>query len=297
MSPRLRVMIKNAYVVARPSGHAVRLRRWARQGSLYLTVLFFLVLTFAPLAVMVFMSFRSNAQIYSNFWGLPDPWLFSNYMQGFTSISRFTVNSVVDSLASVGLVVVLASLSGYVFARQRFPGKEILYLLILALLMIPGILTLIPSFVLMHQLGIWNTPLALILPWAAGGQVLGIFLCRGFIAGLPEELFEAGRIDGASEFQLWYLLAVPLTLPILMTIAILTMVSTYNDYIWPLLVISDSSLQVVSVGLTQFTDAFGVTDYGPQMAAYVVASVPLLVVFMFGMKYFIQGITTGAIKA
>jgi ABC-type glycerol-3-phosphate transport system permease component len=246
---------------------------------------------------MLTMSFRNNGQIYANFWGLPDPWLFSNYVQGVTSVIHYAVNSIADSLASVVLIVVLSSLSGYVFARHRFPGKEVLYLLILGLLMIPGILTLIPAFVLTHQLGIWNTPLALILPWTAGGQVLGIFLCRSFIASLPEELFEAGRIDGAGEFQLWYKVAVPLSWPILMTIAILSMVNNYNDFIWPLLVISSDSLQVISVGLTQFTTAHGVTDYGPQMAAYVVASVPLLIVFLFGMKYFIQGITSGAIKA
>jgi ABC-type glycerol-3-phosphate transport system permease component len=272
-------------------------RKWAVQGALYLTLVVFLVLTFVPLAIMVTMSFRNNGQIYANFWGLPDPWLFSNYVQGFTSVIHYAVNSVADALVSVALIVVLSSLSGYVFARHRFPGKEVLYLLILGLLMIPGILTLIPAFVLTHQLGIWNTPLALILPWTAGGQVLGIFLCRSFVASLPEELFEAGRIDGAGEFQLWYKVAVPLSWPILMTIAILSMVGNYNDFIWPLLVISSDSLQVISVGLTQFTTAYGVTDYGPQMAAYVVASVPLLIVFLFGMKYFIQGITSGAIKA
>jgi len=110
-------------------------------------------------------------------------------------------------------------------------------------------------------------------------------------------MFEAGRIDGASEFQLWYKVAVPLSWPILMTIAILSMLNNYNDFIWPLLVIDSDSLQVISVGLTQFTTAQGITDYGPQMAAYVVASVPLLIVFLFGMKYFIRGMTSGAIKA
>ena len=292
-----KLMTMEAQATVAASRRVAQGRKWAVQGALYLTLVVFLVLTFVPLAIMVTMSFRNNGQIYANFWGLPDPWLFSNYVQGFTSVVHYAVNSVADSLASVALIVVLSSLSGYVFARHRFPGKEVLYLLILGLLMIPGILTLIPAFVLTHQLGIWNTPLALILPWTAGGQVLGIFLCRSFIASLPEELFEAGRIDGAGEFQLWYKVAVPLSWPILMTIAILSMVGNYNDFIWPLLVISSDSLQVISVGLTQFTTAHGVTDYGPQMAAYVVASVPLLIVFLFGMKYFIQGITSGAIKA
>jgi ABC-type glycerol-3-phosphate transport system permease component len=292
-----KLMTMEAQATVAASRRVAQGRKWAVQGALYLTLVVFLVLTFVPLAIMVTMSFRNNGQIYANFWGLPDPWLFSNYVQGFTSVIHYAVNSIADSLASVALIVVLSSLSGYVFAHHRFPGKEVLYLLILGLLMIPGILTLIPAFVLTHQLGIWNTPLALILPWTAGGQVLGIFLCRSFIASLPEELFEAGRIDGAGEFQLWYKVAVPLSWPILMTIAILSMVNNYNDFIWPLLVISSDSLQVISVGLTQFTTAHGVTDYGPQMAAYVVASVPLLIVFLFGMKYFIQGITSGAIKA
>jgi ABC-type glycerol-3-phosphate transport system permease component len=290
-------MTMEAQATVTASRRVAQGRKWAVQGVLYLTLAVFLVLTFVPLAIMVTMSFRNNGQIYANFWGLPDPWLFSNYVQGFTSVIHYAVNSIADSLASVALIVVLSSLSGYVFARHRFPGKEVLYVLILGLLMIPGILTLIPAFVLTHQLGIWNTPLALILPWTAGGQVLGIFLCRSFIASLPEELFEAGRIDGAGELQLWYRVAVPLSWPILMTIAILSMVNNYNDFIWPLLVISSDSLQVISVGLTQFTTAHGVTDYGPQMAAYVVASIPLLIVFLFGMKYFIQGITSGAIKA
>ena len=96
-------------------------RKWAVQGVLYLTLAVFLVLTFVPLAIMVTMSFRNNGQIYANFWGLPDPWLFSNYVQGFTSVIHYAVNSVADSLASVALIVVLSSLSGYVFARHRFP--------------------------------------------------------------------------------------------------------------------------------------------------------------------------------
>ena len=269
----------------------------AIQILLYLLVLGTLLLTFVPFLLMLTMSVRDNAQIYVGFWSLPDPWLPSNYADSFRRIIHYAVNTTVYALAAVAITVLLSSLSGYVFARQRFLGKEVLFLLVLGLLMIPGILVLTPTFVLVHQIGMANTPFALILPWAAGGQVLGIFLCRSFIGSLPQELFDAGRIDGANEWQLWYKVAVPLCWPILMTIAILTMVADYNDFIWPLLAIGDDSLQVVSVGLFQFTNSHGVTDYGPLMAACSIASVPLLVVFLFGMKYFIQGITSGAIKA
>jgi ABC-type glycerol-3-phosphate transport system permease component len=169
--------------------------------------------------------------------------------------------------------------------------------MILDLLMIPGVLTLIPSFVWVKQLGIMNTPWALILPWTAGGQVFGILLCRSFFSTLPQELFDSGKIDGATEFQLYYKIAVPLSWPIIITLAIMHLVGTYNDFIWPLLTISSAEMQVVSVGLTLFTTQFGVTDWGPRMAAYVVATIPLLILFMFGMRYYIRGITSGAVKA
>jgi ABC-type glycerol-3-phosphate transport system permease component len=277
--------------------HKGRTKLVVGQSTLYLIVGVLLVLTFLPVLMMLTMSVRSNGQIYVNFWGTPDPWLLSNFADSYRRIIHYAVNTTIDGLASVVLTVLLSSLSGYVFARQRFPGKEQLFVVVLGLLMIPGILTLTPLFVLVHQIGLANNPLALILPWAAGGQVLGIFLCRSFIAGLPNELFEAARIDGATELQLWYRISVPLCWPILMTVAILTMVADYNDFIWPLLAIADDDKQAVSVGLFQFTNSSGVTDYGPLMAACAISAVPLLVLFLFGMKYFIQGITSGAIKA
>jgi ABC-type glycerol-3-phosphate transport system permease component len=209
---------------------------------------------------------------------------------------RYIANSLIFSLASVIAVVFLSSLSGYVFARHRFPGKETIYLLILALLMVPGVLTLIPAFVLVRQLGLINTPWALILPWTAGGQVFGILLCRSFFATLPQDLFDAGRMDGASELDLYARIALPLSWPILITLAIMQMVSTYNDFIWPLLTISDPRMQVVTVGLTQFTSQYGITDWGPRMAAYAVATIPLLLLLSFGMRYYVQGLTSGAVK-
>jgi ABC-type glycerol-3-phosphate transport system permease component len=261
------------------------------------TLMVFLVLTLIPIVLMVFLSLKDNGQIFGRFWSLPNPVRWQNYLTGFEAMAGYIKNSLLYSIASVVGVSFLASLSGYVFARHRFPFKEALYLAILALLMIPAILTLIPQFVLVKQLGLLNTPWALILPWTAGGQVLGILLCRTFFATLPQELFDAGKIDGASEFQLYYKIAVPLSWPILVTLAIMHLVGTYNDFIWPLLTISSTQLQVVSVGLTEFTSQAGVTDWGPRMAAYTLATLPLVILFMFGMRYYIQGITSGAVKA
>ncbi len=260
-------------------------------------LLFLLFLTLVPIALMITFSLKDNGQIYGRFWSLPDPVRWRNYVEGMTVMWRYIVNTLVSSLTSVAAVVMLASLSGYVFARHRFPFKESIYLIILALLMIPGVLTLIPAFVLVRQLGLVDTRWALILPWTSGGQVFGILLCRSFFATLPQELFDAGRIDGASEFDLYWRVALPLSWPIIVTLGIMHLVGTYNDFIWPLVTITSPQVQVVSVGLTQFTSQYGITDWGPRMAAYTIATIPLVVLFVFGMRYYIRGITSGAIKA
>jgi len=283
--------------IYRYSSVDARRREAFQQFLLLISLLALLALTLVPILLMLFFSLKDNGQIYGRFWDFPSPVRWENYSSGLSIMSSYIANTLTYSSISVVGVVFLSSLSGYVFARHRFPLKEPIYLLILALLMIPGVLTLIPQFVWVKQLGLLNTPWAVILPWTAGGQVFGILLCRSFISTLPQELFDAGRMDGATEFQLYYKIAVPLSWPIIITLAILHLVGTYNDFIWPLLTISNSKMQVVSVGLTQFTSQFGVTDWGPRMAAYAVATLPLLVLFMFGMRYYIRGITSGAVKA
>ncbi|MDQ3657760.1 MAG: carbohydrate ABC transporter permease [Chloroflexota bacterium] len=255
-----------------------------------------LVLSFVTIALMVFLSLKDNGQIYGRFWSLPDPVLWENYRDGWMQMRRYIFNSLLYSLASVVGVVFLSSISGYVFARHRFPGKELIYVVILALLMVPGVLTLIPAFVLVRELGLINTPWALILPWTAGGQIFGILLCRSFFATLPQDLFDAAKVDGASEFEQYFRIALPLSWPIMVTLAIMHLVSTYNDFIWPLLTISDQDIQVVTVGLTQFRNEFGTVNWGPRMAAYAVSSVPLVLLFAFGMKFYVRGLTSGAVK-
>jgi ABC-type glycerol-3-phosphate transport system permease component len=262
-----------------------------------LLVLILLALALAPLALMLLTSLKNRGQIFARFWALPRPPLWENYvLVAWPAMRLYILNSVLYSTLAVTGVVLLSSISGYVFARHRFPGKEAIYVVILSLLMIPGVLTLIPAFMLVRGLGLLDTPWALILPWISGGQVFGILLCRSFFATLPEELFEAGRIDGASEVHLYALVALPLSWPIMVTLAIMHFVGTYNDFIWPLVTINNPARQVVAVGLQQFVSEFGVVDIGGQMAGYAISALPLLILFTFSMKYYIQGMTAGALK-
>ncbi len=269
---------------------------WSQVGIIVALVVL-LFLTLVPVLFMLVTSLKNRGQIFTQFWAWPNPPLWENYTLGWQGMRTYIYNSLLFGTVSVAAVVLLSSLTGYVFARHRFPGKEIIYMAILALMMIPGVLTLIPSFVLVRQLGLIDTPWALILPWTAGGQVFGILLCRSYLASLPQELFEAGRIDGASELALYWRVALPLSFPILITLAIMHFVGVYNDFIWPLVTITNPDYQVVGVGLRQFVNQWGVVDIGGQMAGYAVSVVPLLILFTFGMKYYIQGVTAGALKA
>ncbi len=256
------------------------------------------ILTFYPFVFMVITSFKTTPQFTHNFWGLVWPPELANYRDAWVRISPYILNSGFVSGISVIGVVTVASISAFVFARFNFPGREVLFFAILALLMIPGILTLVPAFLLIKRFGLLNTFWALILPYISGGQIFAIFILRSFIASLPEELFESARLDGASTLQAFTHLAIPLSKPILVTIAIMNILSTWNDYIWPLVTIPDGRRWTVSVGIVSFSSQYsGLQNWGPMFAGFVIASVPLIILFLFTMRYFIAGLTSGAIKA
>lgn len=283
---------------------------WRKDLPLHLMLLVLVGLTLYPFLFLIQTSLKDNPQFYHHFWGLPGPLRWDNYAQAWGAINTYVINTVVVTVASVIGTVGLASFSAYAFARHRFPGREQLFYSIIALLMVPGVLTLISSFMWMKQFplaggndlwgrngnGLLNSHLALVLPYIAGGQAFSIFVLRGFIAALPEELFEAARLDGASDGVLFRRLAIPLSKPILGTIAIMVALSAWNDYVWPLIVLSDDSQRTLSIGLTFFRGTY-FTTYGPLMAGYVLASLPLLVLFLLTMRTFIAGLTSGALKA
>ena len=267
-------------------------------------------LTFYPFAFMFITSLKDTDQFIANFWGLSLPLHWENYRIAWEAIGKYVLNSVIVSACSVVGVLIVSSVAGYAFARHKFPGSTFLFYCLLSLMMVPSVLTLISSFMWMKQFplvggnnwlgqggtGFLNTHLALILPYISGGQVFAIFILRSFIAALPEELFEAARIDGASEMQSFWSIVIPLSKPILGTVAIMTLIGTWNDYVWPLLVLQDDSLKTLAIGLASFRGEY-VTSYGPLMAGYTLACIPLLVLFLFTMKYFVEGLTAGALKA
>ena len=205
------------------------------------------------------------------------------------------LNSIIVPVVTVIGVVVVSSLSAYVFARYEFPLKEFLFFCIISLLMVPNILTMVPAFIMIKNFGLINTLWALILPGIAGLQIFAIYLMKNFMASIPEELFEATRMDGAGLFRGYWHLALPLSRPVITMVIIVALLTTWNDFIWPYVVIIDDDLRTIPIGLSFFHTQYE-TIYGPLMAGYVISIVPLFIVFVFISREFIKGMTTGALK-
>lgn len=267
-----------------------------RDWRLLVGLLVLAIFTFYPFVFLLMSSFKDPDQFMHSFWLPAFPPHLDNYLLAAQVTLPYLKNSLIVTLASLVGVVLLSTVSAYVFARYPFPGREIFFMAVIVLLMVPGVLMLIPQFLLSKQLGLLNTYWALILFAIANGQVFGIFIMRSFFATLPKELFEAARIDGASEIDAFIHIAVPLSSAIMVTIAILDTITTWNDYIWPLVVLQDEAIKTFPLGLINFQNALRV-NYGVQFAAYVIASLPLIVLLMFTMRYFVRGLTSGAIRA
>lgn len=270
------------------------MRRLQRAGAALLLVLLILLMIY-PFYFMVQTSLKDNTEFVRQFWLPAAPFHFSNYGEAFPIIAHYMLNSViVVGLATLG-VLVIATLAAYPFARMRFVGRIWLYRALIGMMMVPPVLTLVPEFILIRQFNLIGTYAGVILPYVAAGEVLGIFILRSFFAGLPEELFESARLDGAAEWQIFMYVAVPLVRPALASIAILQVLTNWNDYVWPLLVLTDDSVKTLVLGLTAFQTHY-VTEYGPQMAGYTISALPLLLLFAFGMRQFVSGLTAGALK-
>ncbi|HNT65529.1 MAG TPA: carbohydrate ABC transporter permease [bacterium] len=257
-----------------------------------------LLLTFFPLWFMLVTSFKSVFQFYHNFWWPSWPLYLSNYMRVFKVIYPYILNSIFTTIASVIGIVFLGALSGFVFARFWFPAKRLLYYAIIGLMMLPWILTLVPAFMVVKKLGMINTFWVLILPYIASGQVLSFYMFHNFFCSLPEELFESARLDGAGVFQQFYHIGAALSRPLIGLVAIVSSLSVWNNFIWPLVTTSDERLTVLTVGVMRFNVAYtsGAIDYGQLFAGYTLAALPLLVLFLFATRQFMAGLTAGALK-
>lgn len=223
--------------------------------------------------------------------------LTDGYRYAWEVLQPYTFNTVLVCLATVFGVIFVGSVSAYIFSKCRFKGKKVLFMAILSFMMIPGVLTLVPSFMWVKQLGLLNSHWVLILPYIAGGQIFAIFLFKSFFDGLPNELFESARMDGAGHLRLYWNLVLPLSKPIISVVAVTNILGTWNNFLWPFITNSDENYHVISSGLYIMRGTAVSANYATMFAAYVLASIPLLILFLYATKPFMAGVTSGAFKA
>ncbi|SDD23961.1 carbohydrate ABC transporter permease [Auraticoccus monumenti] len=263
----------------------------------HLCLLVGVLLSVFPFYWLVVMSTRTTADIF----GYPPkltfgPELLTNIQTVFSNVDLLGAlwNTFLVSALSAVLVMLFDSLAAFAFAKYDFPGKNVLFVLLLATMLVPGSLSLVPSFVLMSEIGWVGGLQALIIPGAA--NAFGIFLLRQFAGGsIPDELIDSARIDGAGFFRTWWSVGVPMLRGGLAFLGIFTFITAWNDYVWPLIVLVDPQRQTLQTALAQLNLAFA-TDYGAVMAGALMSVVPLIGVFIIGARHFIANIAAGALK-
>ena len=260
-----------------------------------LTIIVFLMLS--QVAILFIMAGKDASQMATSPMLPTFPYHWENFERAWNlGIKDYLGNSMVLSLSIVIGDVALSVITAYVFARYQFPGKVLFFSAILALLMIPGILTLVPRYILIRDMRLLDTLWAVILPSIFGASAFQIIVMRTFFQSLPEELFESARIDGAGHVTLLWKITLPLSIPIISSMAILRFNGAWNDLIWPLLVLNRDEIRPLSVGLVLLSTNSNAPEIGVQMAGSVIASIPMILIFLVGMRSFINGLSSGAIK-
>ena len=273
--------------VGRSKSHA-----WLVNGALAAIAL----LSLAPLAWMASVSFMPRGEA-SHF---PPPFLPSaatldNYLEMFgrTGMARNFANSLVVSVAITVGSLLFNTLAGYAFAKLRFAGRERVFQALLAALVIPAQVAMLPLFLLMKQLGLVNTYAGVVVPALAG--VFGIFLVRQYARSIPDELLEAARIDGAGEWRIFFRIVLPMLKPVLVTLAIFTFMAAWNDFMWPLIVLTDQAHYTLPVAMASLSREH-IMDVEMMMAGAVVTVLPVLALFLLLQRYYIQGLLLGSVK-
>jgi ABC-type glycerol-3-phosphate transport system permease component len=284
--------------------HTPWLQRASTRKFLHALLVYALVLPGAllfiiPLLWMLSSALKDQKQIFTfpPQW-IPNPIMWENFPRGwndFLPFNRFLVNSLIITINNIVGNVISCSLAAFAFARLRARGKNFFFILVLATMLLPQEVTVIPQYVLFTRLGWNNTWLPLMVP-AWFGWAFFIFLLRQFFMGIPRELDEAARLDGASSWRILWSIVLPLSKPALATVVIFGFIGNWNNFLYPLIYIRSTDMQVLAVGLNMFRGAYGNVNYNYMMAVSLLVLLPVLIVFFFGQRLFVRGIALTGIK-
>jgi ABC-type glycerol-3-phosphate transport system permease component len=225
----------------------------------------------------------------------PQEWLWENYINPWSEypFARWLRNSVVIAAVSVALTVVINLCAGYAFAKLRFPGRNLLFLLILSTLMVPVQVIMIPQFQIVVDLNLLNSTGGVVLPRLA--EAFGLFMARQFFMAIPDELLDAAKCDGAGHIRAFWKIALPLSKPLIAVLVIFTFMWRWNEFVWPLIVLTDPNSYTLPIGLQFLIGQFS-TNFGPLLAMSFLSILPMLIVFAFFQRYFVEGVARTGIK-
>lgn len=272
-------------------------RAWTRRLSFAIAIAFAIVMLL-PFALMVSTALKPHAYVLEIPPKLiPDPFTLDNFVTAWTSnnFARYFLNSSIVTVASTAISVVLAAMLGFAFARYSFPGRRLLFGALLFTMMVPGLVLLIPQFVLARNLGLLNSLWGLVIVYAVLNIGLNTFLLRGFFAAMPAEIFDAASVDGAGPWRIFRSVAIPLAGPGLATITIFSFLASWDEFTWAIVSISDQELYTLPVAIRLFQRANG-TEWGLVFAASLIAMVPVLILFVTLQRYIVNGTFQGALK-
>ncbi|MBC7186276.1 MAG: carbohydrate ABC transporter permease [Calditrichaeota bacterium] len=264
---------------------------------LHLALVVVFAITLAPFAWMVSTSLKPTGASFT----LPPQWIprpatLVQYKTLFAQMNfaRATLNSLVVAVSVTVLGLFINSLAGFAFAKYQFPGRQRLFGLLLASMMIPGQVAMLPLFMMFNKLGLLNNYLGLIIPGMA--SMFGIFLLKQFMMSIPDALLDSARIDGASEWRIYWQVVLPLTKPALATLAVFSFMGAWNDFLWPLIVMTKQSMYTLPVALANLTGEEHRTQYELLMAGSVVVILPIAIAFLAMQRFYMSGITAGSVK-
>jgi raffinose/stachyose/melibiose transport system permease protein len=276
---------------------AYRARRRMSRIGLYVLALVTMAIIVIPLAFSVLGGFRTSQQLSADPVGLPDPWVWENYSMLLRSGSfwRQVWNSTFIAIVTTIVVLPAASLAAFVLARYEFRGREVIYGLFTLGLLFPIAVAILPLFIVLRQVGLLSNPLGVALPQAAFGLPISIIIMRPFFRGVPQSLQDAARIDGCGPFRFYWYVMLPLSRPVLSTIAVITIVGSWNAFLLPLLVLIDPNQHTLPIGVNNISAQFA-TDYSVVLAYTTLSMIPALIFYALAERQIVGGLTSGAVK-
>lgn len=275
-----------------------RERGWLKPANLIIWAILVLgaLVMFFPIYWMFATAVRPADQLFNGeFQLIPEDFLWSNFVASWNTLpfDVYYINSIAIALIAVVVTVFINLLAGYTFAKYDFPGRNILFFMLLSTLMIPIQVIMVPEFLIVAQLGWVNTWWGVLVPRSA--EAFGIFMVRQFMVSIPDELIEASRLDGAGEFEIFRKVILPNSWPVIAVLTIFTFMWRWNDFSWPLVVLHDPSSYTVPLGLNLMKGLY-FTDWTGIMSMSLVSILPMLVIFAFFQRYFVQGIANSGLK-